>query len=203
MNGKKFIKIIIVFLVLVIIISIFIVCVRIQKQNNVREYEVRTPLQDKFVISETLISQFPDYSYDVEIFQVTDEGKKSILKLHNADDGIQLEKIEAIYSNSEIKAYSFSNYIFYKHNSNKYYQTLDMIKFAQLEPRKYAYLTPIAIEIMRRSWGYSHYVSEFLIKSNNPDALNIIKQYAVGKFTLEEIENYKHSNFTKEEMQEY
>lgn len=173
-----------------------------EKCYEEKRYEVITPLQDKFFISEKLMSKFPDYAYNVEVFDYSNTEKKSILTLDMVED-IQEEKISVLYSDIDIRAYIYWRYIIYKEKPSEDFKSLDILEFEKLDPDKYAYLVPVAKEIASRNWGRARSVSEFLIKSNNSDAIDTIKRYAQGKFTSEEIENNWGSYYSRDEMQDY
>lgn len=206
-NSNKIIMIILI--VLVVIMSIFITFILYisneneNKQSNEKTYEITTALNDKFLIWEKLVTKFPDYAYDVEIFDNSGNENKSILKLHHVEIDYDEKEIKFLFSNDNIKAYMYSNYIIYKEQSDDSFKSLWIANVITLDPDKYEYLVPVIIEITHKSWEYAHVVSEFLVKSNVPEAISTIKRYANGEFTAEEVENNRYSGFSAKEMQEY
>lgn len=199
----------IILIVLVMIMSILITFVLYKsnknenKQSNEKTYEITTALNDKFLIWEKLATKFPDYTYDVEIFDYSGIENKSILKLHHKEIDFDKKEINFLFSNDNIKAYMYSNYIIYKEKSDDSFKSLWIGDVMALDPDKYEHLIPVIMEITHKNWKYAHGVSEFLVKSNSPDAISTIKRYAKGEFTAEEVENNRYSGFSAKEMQEY
>ncbi|PKM94320.1 MAG: hypothetical protein CVU84_12755 [Firmicutes bacterium HGW-Firmicutes-1] len=198
--GKYNKKQLIIILILVAIISTILFWYIFN--NNKEKYEITMSLQDKFLITEKLVNTFPDYTYDVEIFDYLDKGKKSILKIRNVEN-VPKEKISNLYSSDNINCYLYMRYIIYKEKSSDCFKSLDIIKFENLDADEYGYLVPIAKEMALRNWGFAHYVSEFLIKSNDAEAIGMIKRYAEGNFNSKEIAYNRNSGFSTKEMQEY
>lgn len=173
-----------------------------KKYYEEKSYEVITPLEDKFFISEKLIMKYPDYFYDVEIFDYSSKEKKLILTLDKVQD-VENEKIDILYSDIDIRAYEYLGCIIYKGKTSEDYKSLDIIEFNKLDPDEYAYLIPVAKELVSRDWSYILYVVEFLIKSNDTETINTVKRDAQGRFTLEELEDIKYYAFSRDEMQDY
>jgi hypothetical protein len=200
---SRWILIILVLLIVAIVCGIYWYMFCPENNQNENRYEVTTSLKDKFLVSEQLLNKYPDYTYNIEIFDYTNTKKKSVLKLDNVEKDANDDEISYLFSNDDIKAYSYINYIIYKEKSSESFKSLWIGDIEKLDPTKYMYLIPVAKEITNKNWKFAHLVSEFLIKSNDSDAINTIKRYAKGEFTSEEIENNKYSGYSKDEMKEY
>lgn len=172
------------------------------EQSEEKKYEVTTSLNDKFLVSEKLVSKFPDFTYNVDIFNYSSDKKELILSIENVEN-IEDEKISVLYSSSNIKAYLYWRYILIKERASESFKSISILEFEKLDISENKYLIPITKEILYKNWGAAHFISEFLIKSNDSDAINTIKRYAKGEFTSEEIENNEYSGYSKDEMKEY
>ena len=173
-----------------------------KKYIQEESYEVITRLEDKFFISEKLIMKYPDYIYDVEVFDYSNAEKKLILTLDRVED-VPNEKINVLYSDIDIRAYIYIDCIIYKEKTSEDFRSLDILDCIKLDPDEYAYLIPVAKELVSRNWRPIVDVLEFLIKSNDTDTINKVKRYAQGRFTLEEIEDMKYPASSRDDLQDY
>lgn len=174
-----------------------------KRQYVEKTYEITTSLNDKFFISEKLLGIYPEYTYDIEVFYYTNSEKKTILNLDNVEKDTDNDEIDYLFSSDDVRAYSYLNYIIYKEKSSDYFKSLWLGDVEKLDTDEYSYLIPVAIEITHKNWKFAHLVSEFIVKSKEPNAVSIIKKYAKGEFSSEEIEDNKYSGFSIQEMQEY
>ncbi|OPX41903.1 hypothetical protein CLHUN_42170 [Ruminiclostridium hungatei] len=201
--NKKILIIILILIGIITYVFWYIFCPNDgNEQIEVKKYEVVTSLNDKFFVSEKLVSKFPDFTYNVDIFNYSSNKKELILSIENVEN-IEDEKINVLYSSSNIKAYLYWRYILIKERASESFKSISILEFEKLDINENKYLIPIAKEILYKNWGAAHFISEFLIKSNDSDAINTIKRYAKGEFTSEEIENNEYSGYSKDEMKEY
>ena len=116
-------------------------------------------------------------------------------------ENIEDEKIDVLYLDSNIECYIYIFHIFYKHESDEDFKTLDIVDFEKLNVDKSKYLIPVAKELVNRSWGFAHYVLDFLIKFNDLEAINMVKRYAEGNFSSKELKNNKNSSYSRNDIQ--
>lgn len=165
------------------------------------KYKVTTSLRDEFYVYEKYISGFPDEIYDLYIYQYINKEERLICKDH-AVEGTPNEKISLIYSGNETTGYIYSNYVIYKNRTSKYYKALDINELNNLDPEQNKCLVPVVEEVLKRKWEDATLVVQFLAYSHDTQALNLLKRFANGDLTKEELKYNGASEMSKEELQE-
>lgn len=174
----------------------------VSEKDHQDTYVLTTDYQDEFIVKEKIVNNFPDIFYDFELYDSNNNsGDGLILKLESVE-GSQKE-VSAFYSDDTIKCYLVSNYLLFKTIEMDSFQTKEIYGINRLDPDAYRDLIPVVRKLFLDNWEWAYHVSEFLLKCNDTESINLIKKYSEGDFSKSELEKNQYSIYSKTEMEEF
>lgn len=165
--------------------------------KQVKEYSITGEYNERFIIKEKLVTNFPHPIFDFEIYSQTQNDKYLVVKLEGMES---LGAIEGLYNSSNLRCYMVSNTILYKRGIEGTYKSVNLFQLKE-RYQDYHFLIPIVRQILKNNWNWIYGTSDFLLLSNDLETIEILKRYARGNFTQEEIKHNKTSRYSIQDIQ--
>ncbi|MDQ2088187.1 hypothetical protein RBH29_17325 [Herbivorax sp. ANBcel31] len=175
----------------ILIFTIIVVAIAIKVFSTpVETYTIVTDYGDEFLIKVKVNSTWPKKTYILEYYLKDGEeiSRRPIIETSSTVE--KKERINAYYKDENIRCYIIDRYYLFKLDDEKDFRKVRTYELRELDPDEYGFLIPVAKKSMENR-DYAINAIVFLIKSNDAEAIEIIRRYINNELTEEEMDFYR------------
>lgn len=193
-KSKKLILAVIILIAISSLVAFFIYISKPKQEVSI----ITTEYNDKFIMKSVKVTGFPQPGYKLELYN---EDNSLVFKSEGLETSYN--EIKSMYNSDNLRCYLCYGYFVYKTKQQNDFGAVRSTTLDIVNVNEYKSLVPVAKKLFLEHWEWKQYVAEFLVKSNDKDTIELMKQYAKGNFSKEEKEQSRTSNHGLIDMQEF
>lgn len=170
----------------------------LSESNSIHQERVVTDSGDEFILN-IESRTFPDI--DTAVTVMDSEGKEQIAYIVVDGQSYKSDFITLVNS-QQIVCYQFYSELIYK--SNNKFKSLNVQLIEEATPKEQPQFISVAKALVEtKEWKWIKICSRFLLKAGDNGLNDMLKRYAAGQFTQEEIDINKDSEVSAEDIQSF